>query len=219
METFVKKRNPDKEIFVTYHWINLIFYFLKRNLGLGQYFGIPAVLSEELDHLKIRVHSFIQDFYRDSTNWRSDIWLLGASYNRTNKFDSEKSLKCGGDSCYRKSLDNNNICKPGMLFQVKSCLDSGKKNFMFLNQVVAYTTIKLNSVILKRGCYFFFFDWKEILVADFAVKKKLEMSWTFLTNMFAWNIFSQGELILNAWEKFRLKKIKNLLEMLIIFKI
>ena len=92
-------------------------------LGLGEYLGLPAVLSEELDHLKIPVFASLKDFYENAENWRQEIWLLGASYDTTNKFESEKSLKCGADSCYKKSLDNNKICKPGMLF-FKSKLSS-----------------------------------------------------------------------------------------------
>ena len=89
--------------------------------------GLPAVLSEELDHQKIPVYASITDFYeksrKENPNERQEIWLLGASYDTTNKFESEKSLKCGADSCYKKSLDNNKICKPGMLF-FKSKLSS-----------------------------------------------------------------------------------------------
>ena len=85
-------------------------------LGLGEYLGLPAVLSEELDLQKKAVYTSITDFYGNPENQRQEIWLLGASYDTTNKFESEKSLKCGADSCYKKSLDNNKICKPGMLF-------------------------------------------------------------------------------------------------------
>lgn len=92
-------------------------------LGLGEYLGLPAVLSEELDLQKKAVYTSITDFYGNPENQRQEIWLLGASYDTTNKFESEKSLKCGADSCYKKSLDNNKICKPGMLF-FKSKLSS-----------------------------------------------------------------------------------------------
>ena len=92
-------------------------YFLKTTLDLGEYLGLPAVLSEEFIP-----DTSITDFVADSKNWQG-IWLLGASYDTINKFESEKSLKCGADSCYKKSLDNNKICKPGMLF-LKSKLSS-----------------------------------------------------------------------------------------------
>ena len=44
------------------------------------------------------------------------VWILGASYNSTSKFDSEEKSRCGRDSCYQKSLNKKQICKPGKLF-------------------------------------------------------------------------------------------------------
>ena len=44
------------------------------------------------------------------------FWILGASYNRTSKIEPAARSKCGGDFCYRKSMDENKICKPGKLF-------------------------------------------------------------------------------------------------------
>ena len=75
--------------------------------------GLPAVLSEELDHLgepvEVRTKMFIDQFDK------KEIWLLGASYNSTSKFESKSSMKCGEDFCYTKSVSNNKICKPGTL--------------------------------------------------------------------------------------------------------
>ena len=107
--SFEKKRNREIK-----NWF--LSYFLWTTLGLGEYFGLPAVLSEELDHLELPVYASIHDFYKKAENRRQEIWLLGASYNSIDKFELEKSMRCGADSCYRKSLDESKICKPGMLF-------------------------------------------------------------------------------------------------------
>ena len=85
---------------------------------------LPAVLSEELDHLGKSVENSITKLFLELEE--KEFWLLGASYNSTSKFESEKSMKCGKDFCYRKSLDKNKICKPGKLhlIHVKAELDS-----------------------------------------------------------------------------------------------
>ena len=76
--------------------------------------GLPAVLSEELDRLgepvEVSTKMFIDLFDR------KEIWLLGASYNTTRKFEAKNTGKCSEDSCYAKSLYENRICKPGTLF-------------------------------------------------------------------------------------------------------
>ena len=75
--------------------------------------------------------SFFSNFKNEIINemmneMMNEIWLLGASHNQTSKFESKKSMKCGKDFCYRKSLDTNKICKPGTLFfsRVKIQFDS-----------------------------------------------------------------------------------------------
>ena len=88
--------------------------YFKTTLGFGEYFGLPAVLSEELDHLGEPVEVSTKKFFDQLV--KKEIWLLGASYNTTGKLESKSSMKCGEDSCYTKSLDNNKICKPGTLY-------------------------------------------------------------------------------------------------------
>ena len=75
--------------------------------------GLPAVLSEELDNLGKSVISAIVDLMYEKEE--SEFWLLGASHNNSHVV-SKKSIKCGNDFCYKKSLDENKICKPGTLF-------------------------------------------------------------------------------------------------------
>ena len=82
-------------------------------LGNGEYMGLPAVLSEEFDPLQIE-GPLITIMNRHENE--KEIWLLGASYNTTSKLESKKSIKCGNDFCYKKSLDENKICKPGTLY-------------------------------------------------------------------------------------------------------
>ena len=92
----------------------MYFQKIKFNIGCGEYLGLPAVLSEELDRLgepvEVSTKMFIDQFDE------KEIWLLGASYNTTRKFEAKNTVKCSDDSCYAKSLDENKICKPGTLF-------------------------------------------------------------------------------------------------------
>ena len=97
-------------------WLNRsLLYFVKTILGFGEYLGLFAFLSEELDHLGKTVHQTIfEKLYSGE-----EIWLLGASYNTSSKLESKKSMKCGEDFCYKKSLNENKICVPGTLYFFK----------------------------------------------------------------------------------------------------
>ena len=80
--------------------------------SLGEYFGVPAILSEFAVGEK-SVESIIYE------NWHimgePEGWLLGASHNRTTSITSNQHSECFDDSCYHKSLSENKMCKPGML--------------------------------------------------------------------------------------------------------
>ena len=92
----------------------MYFQKIKFHIGYGEYLGLPAVLSEELDRLgesvEVSTKMFIDQFDE------KEIWLLGASYNSTTKLEKKNTVKCGDNFCYPKSLDENMICKPGTLF-------------------------------------------------------------------------------------------------------
>ena len=54
-------------------------------------------------------------------------WLLGASHHKTMQFNSKNESECGTDSCYRTSLRENQICKPGKLFFEKLLKDGSNE--------------------------------------------------------------------------------------------
>ena len=90
--------------------------FLNTTLGYGEYLGLPAVLSEELYHLGESVVELIMRRENFGLEYEKEIWVLGASHNITNKLKPKKSIKCGEDFCYKKSLDEKKICRPGTLY-------------------------------------------------------------------------------------------------------
>ena len=78
---------------------------------------MPAVLSKEVDYLGYSVEeNQLELFYYGENYTLNEIWLLGASFNSTNEFESQNKVKCGEDSCYKKSTDAKKICKPGKLY-------------------------------------------------------------------------------------------------------
>ena len=87
-------------------------YFKSILGGLGEYFGVPAILSDFAVGEK-SVEGLLFD------NWEimgePEGWLLGASHNRTTRITPNQNIKCFDDSCYQKSLSKNRMCKPGML--------------------------------------------------------------------------------------------------------
>ena len=101
------------------------------HLGFGEYFNVPAVLSEEVDYLGYSVEEKVYDLvvYGENGKYFNEIWILGGSFNSTSEFESHDKLKCGEASCYEKSITEKKICKPGKLY-LKNITESNAQ-FLF----------------------------------------------------------------------------------------
>ena len=100
---------------------------------MGEYFNVPAVLSEEVDYLGYFVAYKVSQSIRDYPGWIGSYrgrydegWILGASFNSTSEFESHDNFKCDEDSCYEKSISERKICKPGKLY-LKNMTESNAK--------------------------------------------------------------------------------------------
>ena len=88
---------------------------------LTEYHGSPALCSEEIFASGQSVLSIYQRLNPDivqATNFFVvyniiDFWILGANYNDTLRIDEEEGVYCGEISCYKKSVENGQICKSG----------------------------------------------------------------------------------------------------------
>ena len=87
--------------------------------GIGEYRNSVAYLSEEiLKNEEYAISNLLQNLFgRNVFNEYRTLWILGASYAKTKQIYSKNESKCGIDSCYRKSLNEKQICKPGKFFQ------------------------------------------------------------------------------------------------------
>ena len=72
-----------------------------------------AYLSEEILKSEHAIWYFLIEIYH---NLEGATWLLGESYIKTIQLNSKIESECGRDFCYRKSLNEKQICKPGKLF-------------------------------------------------------------------------------------------------------
>ena len=119
---------------------HITFYLFQLYVGFGEYFNVPAVLSEEVDYLgyfvEYKVSQAIWErlrvFNRDcwcGSSINEEGWILGASFNSTSEFESHDNFKCDEDSCYEKSISERKICKPGKLY-LKNMTESNAK-FLF----------------------------------------------------------------------------------------
>ena len=88
-------------------------YASSNGTYIGEYFGVPAILSEEV--LSSGPYTSIYDAFNDVPYRWNRVWILGASFNKTSQLDSNDKCKCGENSCYGQSLDELKICKPGKL--------------------------------------------------------------------------------------------------------
>ena len=106
----------------------LLFFLFQWYVGFGEYFNVPAVLSEEVDYfgyyVEERVHELL--YYSENGSYINEIWILGASFNSTSEFESHDNFKCDEDSCYEKSISERKICKPGKLY-LKNMTESNAK--------------------------------------------------------------------------------------------
>ena len=92
---------------------NMCIFFSTYNSGIGTYFDVPAILTEEVQMMGKFVRDFKFDFMGQDKYER--FWILGASYNTTSQILANKQLNCGENSCYTESLYVKKICKPGTL--------------------------------------------------------------------------------------------------------
>ena len=83
---------------------------------IGEYRNRTALISEEVFKSEYAIWYFLENFSRrDLSRLDEGLWILGESYVKTMQFHSNNESKCGKDSCYRKSLNEKQICKPGSL--------------------------------------------------------------------------------------------------------
>ena len=78
---------------------------------LTEYHGSPALLSEKISASGESV-SIIYYWLKYDRKVRN-FWILGANYNETSRINVRDDVNCGTISCYEKSVNNGQICKPG----------------------------------------------------------------------------------------------------------
>ena len=95
---------------------------------LTRYHGSPALCSEEIfasGQSVLSIYRRLKYYNGQATNYFAEIdfWILGANYNETLRIDAEDGVNCGEISCYKKSVENGQICKSGR-FAKNECISS-----------------------------------------------------------------------------------------------
>lgn len=102
-----------------FHIVRLFYLKIwQSNLAIGEYDGVPAVLSEqalESDKLVLDVVKDLTCTSGQGSSENDQIWILGASYDSITNIESNNAVMCGEESCFDKSLIERKICKPGPL--------------------------------------------------------------------------------------------------------